>query len=56
MAEYKACNLVHMCVMVWLGFKFDPVNMTVTIPEEKLEETVVLVDQWRCKRQPMFTS
>ena len=33
-------------VMVWLGFQFDTLAMTVTLPPDKLQEIMDLVDAW----------
>ena len=32
--------------MVWLGFRFDSVEMTITLPPEKLVEIMELVHTW----------
>ena len=35
--------------MVWLGLCFNMVNMTVSIPDDKLEEVSTLVGKWSHK-------
>ena len=40
-------------VMVWLGFQFDTVAMTVSLPQDKLSEIQLLVHTWSLK--PMAT-
>ena len=45
--------------MTWLGLRFDTVEMTVTIPPEKLQDTVRLVEDWvgrQAGRQPTYTN
>ena len=32
--------------MTWLGLQFNTVEMSVTIPPEKLKDTLWLVDDW----------
>ena len=36
--------------MVWLGLRFDMVSMTVSIPDDKLEEISTLVGNWSRKK------
>lgn len=36
--------------MEWLGFQFDSITMTVTIPEKKLEEVLLETAKWANKR------
>lgn len=35
--------------MIWLGLKFDTVNMSITIPEDKMADNMQLVDEWSHK-------
>ena len=32
-------------VFIWLGLKFDTINMSITIPEEKMADTMQLVEE-----------
>lgn len=34
-------------VMVWLGLYVDTINMTITIPQEKLAKSTRLVAEWQ---------
>ena len=36
-------------IMTWLGLRCDTINMTVTIPEEKMADTMHLVNSWSHK-------
>ena len=46
-AVYKASGPAQ--VMIWLILKVDTINMTITILEEKMADTLQLVDEWSCK-------
>ena len=35
--------------MVWLGLEFDSCSMTVSIPQEKLQEALQLAEEWNKK-------
>ena len=38
-------------VMVWLGISYDSVNMTMTIPEPKMEEVMNILQEWGAKNR-----
>lgn len=40
--------------MVWLGLEFDSYNMTVSIPQVKLQELLQLAEEWRNKTSASF--
>ena len=46
-ADNKIC--LPSQVMVWLGIRFDTVAMSMTIPKEKLGETMACLEEWRGK-------
>ena len=35
--------------MTWLGLHFNTVDMTVSIPQEKMQDTLWLVEEWSAK-------
>ena len=47
-AVHKACSPA--CIMTWLRLQFNTSDMSVTIPEDKLEDILSLVHQWRFKQ------
>ena len=47
-AKHKVCPPSQ--VMVWLGLRFDTINMTVSIPDGKLAEISTLVADWTLKK------
>ena len=46
-AEHKICPPTR--EMIWLGIMYNSVEMTMTIPEQKLEEIMGVVEQWEGK-------
>ena len=43
-AEHKTCGPTQ--TMVWLGLLYDTINMTISIPQPKLEEIMQLLLEW----------
>ena len=43
-AKHKVCQPATR--MVWLGLWYDSVNMTISIPEAKLHQTLEVLRQW----------
>ena len=43
-AEHKTCGPTQ--TMVWLGLLYDTINMTISIPQPKLQEIMELLGEW----------